>query len=287
MSFFRHVAPAGAPIRLSDLSGAARLAVSGRDATVLLRESVQARFGVRRCFLTSTGRAGMTILLKALRRLASRDRNEVVIPSYTCFSVAASIVKAGLRPRLADVSTETLDFHSGGLADTDFSRVLAIVATNLYGMPDDLAALSDVARANGVFLIDDAAQAMGASGHGRLSGTWGDAGIFSLDKGKNVTAIDAGIIVTNSDAVAAALDEEMAALEPPSGAESSMGALKALAYWAMLRPSLVLDSRAHPSVGSRPDGVHDGISAVGAEPRAHRPRRVDASAPRRTHARAN
>jgi dTDP-4-amino-4,6-dideoxygalactose transaminase len=246
---FRHLAPAGAPIRLRDLGDAAVLVLSGRDVTDLFRKTVESRFGVRRSFLTSTGRAGMTVLLKALRRLSAPERNEVIVPSYTCFSVAAAVVKAGLRPRLVDVSTETLGLHPGRLQEADYSRVLAIVATNLYGFPDDLAAISALARAHGVFLIDDAAQSMGAMAQGRLSGTWGDAGLFSLDKGKNVTAIDGGVVVTNSEAVASALDDEMRALEPSSPVESAAGAVKAMAYWAMLRPFLYWIPARIPQLG--------------------------------------
>ena len=193
---------------------------------------------MRHCRLASTGRAGLTLLLKALRRLAPTSRDQVVIPSYTCYSVAASIVKAGLKPRLVDIAPETLDFAPAELASTDFTRVLAIIATNLYGLPNDMPALSRVARQHDAFLIDDAAQAMGATMDGRWSGTWGDAGLYSFDKGKNVSAIDGGVIVTQSDDIARALDQEMANLLAPGAATSGVHVVKALAYFALLRPWL-------------------------------------------------
>jgi perosamine synthetase len=203
-----------------------------------LAEDFRARFGVRHCRLASTGRAGLTLLLNALRRLAPADRDEVVIPSYTCYSVAASIVKAGLKPRLVDIAPETLDFVPAELASTDFTRVLAIIATNLYGLPNDMPALSRVARQHDAFLIDDAAQAMGATMDGRWSGTWGDAGLYSFDKGKNVSAIDGGVVVTQSDDIARALDQEMANLLAPGAATSGVHVVKALGYFALLRPWL-------------------------------------------------
>ena len=79
---------------------------------------------------------------------------------------------------------------------------------------------------------------MGATVGGRWSGTWGDAGLFSFDKGKNVSAIDGGVLVTNSDALAAALREETARLEAPGPGTSAVHVLKALAYFALLRPWL-------------------------------------------------
>ena len=79
---------------------------------------------------------------------------------------------------------------------------------------------------------------MGASVGGRPSGTWGDAGLFSFDKGKNVSAIDGGVVVTESDDVASALDEEMRGLPSESARDAGVLAAKALVYFAMLRPWL-------------------------------------------------
>jgi dTDP-4-amino-4,6-dideoxygalactose transaminase len=234
----RYLAPAGSPVSTSDLLRWCATMLSGKPAATALQMEMRRRFDVRHVFLTATGRAGMTLLLRGMRRLAGDSRNEVVIPSYTCYSVPASIIKAGLRPRIADISPETLDYAPDALDQTDFSRVLAIVSTNLYGLTGDLPALDRLARRHGIFLIDDAAQSLGATVGGRWSGTWGDAGLFSLDKGKNISAIDGGILVTNSDALAAALAPEVAGLAAPGPLTSVQHVVKALAYFALLRPWL-------------------------------------------------
>lgn len=180
----------------------------------------------------------MTLLLRSLRRLGAAHRDEVIIPSYTCYSVAAAVIKAGLRPRIVDIAPDTLDYESDELARTDFRRVLAIVATNLYGLPNDLPALLHAARAHGAFLIDDAAQAMGASVGGRSSGTWGDAGLFSFDKGKNVSAIDGGVVIAGSGLLAGTIAEELAHHSSPGARESAVHLAKAVAYLVLLRPWL-------------------------------------------------
>jgi dTDP-4-amino-4,6-dideoxygalactose transaminase len=233
-----HVAPAGAPIRVGDLLRWAGHAFSSSDGRDVLRDEVTRRFGPSRLFVVCTGRAGMTLLLRAMRRVAPAHRDEVVVPAYTCYSVAASIIKAGLRPRIVDVLPETLDFDPDQLRSTDFSRVLAVIATNLYGLPSDMPAWSRLAAERSVFLIDDAAQAMGATVGGRWSGTWGDAGLFSLDKGKNVSAIDGGLVLTSASQLAESLEEELRALPAPGLGTTGKHVVKALGYFAMLRPWL-------------------------------------------------
>ena len=203
-----------------------------------LRSDIRRRFGVRHAYLTSTGRAGMTILLSALRRQADPHRNEVILPSYTCYSVAASVVKAGLRPRLMDINPGTLDYRVDELEAADFTSALAIVACNLYGFPNDMQALRRVAQTHGVFLVDDAAQAMGARVAGEWSGTGGDFGLFSFDKGKNVSAIDGGVVVTNDDALAASFERECEGVKAPGAGEAWAQVAKALAYSVFLHPSL-------------------------------------------------
>jgi dTDP-4-amino-4,6-dideoxygalactose transaminase len=244
----RYVAPAGAPIRLSDLARWAMVLASTPDPAATLEQGIRDRFGVRRSFLTSTGRAGMTVLLRAMKQL-SPSRDEVVLPSYTCYSVAASVIKAGLRPRIVDVAPETLDYASGQLERADFTRVLAVIATNLYGLPNDLPRIAAVAKRQGAFVIDDAAQALGAKVGGHWSGTCGDAGLFSLDKGKNVSAIDGGIVVTSSDAIAGAMAVEMERLPVPGVAHAGTAVAKAVAYAVLLRPWLYGIPNSIPQLG--------------------------------------
>lgn len=244
----RFVAPAGAPIGLSDLARWVWASTKASDGPSALGASIRTRFSVPHCHLLSTGRAGLTVLLRALQRLRP-GRTEVLVPAYTCYSVAASIVKAGLRPRLVDVSPDTLDIADDAAAAADFRSVLALVATNLYGFPSDMLAWSTLTTRHDVFLIDDAAQAMGATLHGRLSGTWGDCGLFSLDKGKNVSAIDGGIIVTAREDLDAALAAETAGLRRGCVAERLGHMVKLAAYVALLHPSAYWIPASIPQLG--------------------------------------
>jgi perosamine synthetase len=245
---FHHVAPAGSPIGAADLLRWTRARWTLTEPRATLARSIEGRFGIRHASITSTGRAGLTVLLRALRRLAPHA-DEVLLPAYTCYSVPASAVLAGLKVRIVDVVPERFDFAPASLASADTSRVLALVVTNLYGLPGNLPALAAFARARGIFLIDDAAQAMGATVDGRPSGTWGDAGLFSLDKGKNVAAIDGGVIVTGRDDVAALVQEDVDALDEPSWAARMTHVAKAVMYAALLPPSRYWIPNAIPQLG--------------------------------------
>lgn len=233
----RFVAPAGAPIGVRNLA-AWTLALGRRtDYVAELERTVCARAGVLACATFSTGRAGLAILLRALHRLHPDRGDEVIVPAYTCYTVAASVVRAGLRPRLVDVNPETMDFDAAALEATDTSRVLALIATNLYGLPGNLPRHATFAAQRRIALVDDAAQAFGAEVGGRQSGTWGDAGLYSLDKGKTVSAMEGGLVVTSRADLAAALREEHATLPSPTTATVTKDAAKLVGYAALLAPS--------------------------------------------------
>ena len=69
----------------------------------------------------------MYLLFRAVRTLAGPDKTDVIVPSYTCYSVPAAAIRAGLRVRILDINTRTLSYDLDQLARTDFSKVLAIV----------------------------------------------------------------------------------------------------------------------------------------------------------------
>ena len=143
---------------------------------------------------------------------------------------------AGLKVKVADIDPDTLDYDYKKLGQMDCSRVLCIVTSNLYGIPNNTKRLSEVAESRGVFLVDDAAQCMGGTVDDQHSGTFGVAGIFSLDKGKNITSIDGGIIITDSEDLAEGLEREKKDLEelPLTSRAGNIG--KMIAYAVLLHP---------------------------------------------------
>lgn len=246
----RHIAPAGTPIPFTTLIGAGIAQLLGRDATQELAAAIQSRYGAHYCLTLSSGRAALALIFSTLARLRSDPRrNEIIVPGYTCYSVAAAAVLAGLRLRIVDIDPRTLSYDRSLLDNTDSSRALAIVSANLYGLPNELDYLETFARARGIVMIDDAAQAMHATLHGRPVGGFGDIGIYSFDKGKNITSLQGGAIVTRDAAIAAALSASIRALPDETPMATAAAFAKLTAYTLLLRPWLYWIPANIPALG--------------------------------------
>jgi len=232
MRLFRLVAPGCAPLPTSAVVSSI-LPVRGDQGS--LAEILQERVGTRHIFSVSSGRAALTVLLKALQQLS--DRREVIIPAYTCFTVPSAVVRAGLVIRLCEVDPKTLDLDHNALLRLDLSKALCIIPSGLYGMPADLDALEEMSRACGAFLIDDAAQCLGARVGERRCGTFGDAGLYSLGRGKNITTMGGGILITHREDLARLIGQEVSRLHGPSAREACSAVVGSLVYAGMLRPS--------------------------------------------------
>ncbi|MEJ2621997.1 MAG: DegT/DnrJ/EryC1/StrS family aminotransferase [Candidatus Thiodiazotropha sp.] len=233
----RHLAPTGSPIYFSELLGWLANTLTGKRDQQRLLLLLKNLLDVDSGFLYLTGRGAMTALLAAVKHQThDRDRNEVVIPAYTCYSVASSVINAGLKIRLCDIDSKTLSYDERQLRQIDFSGVAAIVSANLYGLPNDLPMLEKLAKAEGVMLIDDAAQSLYAKIDGRLLGSFGDAGILSLDKGKNVTSMQGGVVVTKHQGLIDALSNQASQLDELSFKRRFIEFAKVLIYYFFLNP---------------------------------------------------
>ena len=230
------VAPAGIALTVADL---ARGAVQSLSAGSIERLTGRLRLegGRERAWLVSTGRAAMTVAFEAMKLAAGDPRRvEVIFPGYTCYSVPAAVERAGLVPRICDVDPTTLSPDLDSLSGVDLTRVLAIVSANLYGLPNALQDLEAFARRHGLFLLDDAAQALGARYRGHPVGSFGDVGLFSFDKGKNITTLQGGVLVADPGALADALDLAMRQHLAASPSATLPTLLKLPAYALLLRP---------------------------------------------------
>lgn len=202
----RTLAPTAAPLRTRDFALAVAGACSAAASETRFARELSARFGAPYCRLVSSGRAALSVALQALGKLAPNRRN-VIIPAYTSYSVPAAVVNAGLEVVLCDIDPLTLDFAGDDLEALVDDRTLAVVPDHLFGFPSEMDGITALARHRGAFVVEDAAQALGATLRGRRIGTLGDVAILSLGRGKNITALDGGVIMTNRDEIAHQMDE--------------------------------------------------------------------------------
>jgi len=180
-----------------------------------IENEMEEYFGVKHVFLVSSGKAALALILMGLKGMSKRKK--VIIPAYTCYSVPSAVAMTGLDIFLCDLVPETLDYDFAALEKLADEDTLCIVSTHLFGIPSDVVRIRDIGRRRGIYIIEDAAQAMGAVKGGEKLGTLGDAAFFSLGRGKNITCGSGGIIVTSSEVISRCINEHYRKLkkEPP------------------------------------------------------------------------
>ncbi len=142
---------------------------------------------------------GTDALVLSLEALGVGPGDEVVTTAYTFYATAEAIARVGATPVFADIDPATFNLDPEAAEAAVTERTRAIVAVHLYGQPADVLALREVASRHGLALIEDAAQAYGASVNGRGAGSFGDLGTFSFFPTKNFPAMgDAGMVVSGS-----------------------------------------------------------------------------------------
>ena len=164
-------------------------------------ESELARMlGIRHAIAVSSG---TDALLLALMALDIKAGDEVVTTTYSFFATAGAIVRLGARPVLIDIDPVTFNIDPDQTAAAITPRTRAILPVHLFGLSAEMDPIVDVANRAGIPVVEDAAQAIGASYKSRPLGGIGAFGCFSFFPSKNLGAFgDAGLVTTNDDALA-------------------------------------------------------------------------------------
>ncbi len=235
MNFKRTIPPVAAPISLTEFLSGLR-GLSGKKGVDSLTEELKSYFSVDHIFLTNSGKAGLYVILSALKSLGRRRK--VIVPSYTCFSVPSAVLLAGLDLEVCDIDLDTLDYNFSLLEEKIDEKTLCIVQNHLFGIPADLNRTKELIKGRGIFLVEDGAQAMGARCGEELAGTMGDVGFFSLGRGKPITSGTGGVILTGSGEIGKAVEEAYGSVrdEPLLSTLMNLFAVKMMLFF--LHPSL-------------------------------------------------
>ena len=143
---------------------------------------------------------GLDALILSLRALGIGPGDEVLVPSNTFIATWLAVSEVGALPVAVEPCADTHHLDPQALEAAITARTRAIIAVHLYGQPADLDPIAALARARGLFLIEDAAQAQGARYRGQRIGGYGDAVCWSFYPAKNLGAMGDGGAVTTNDA---------------------------------------------------------------------------------------
>ena len=147
--------------------------------------------------------SGTDALEMALTACGVGPGDEVVTTANTYIATCEAISSAGATIRWVDADERTYNMDPAQLEQAISPRTKAILPVHLYGQPADMAPIMEVARTNGLKVIEDCAQAHGATYHGQQVGTFGDAACYSFYPGKNLGAYgDGGAVLTNDEQIA-------------------------------------------------------------------------------------
>lgn len=215
---------AGTPIKVKEIIKATIFGCDFEDA-------IRKMLGVKNAFTVNSGTTALYVILSALKKLS--NKREIILPAYTAPSLLLPIKKAGLEYRLVDVSLDTFNMDMEKLAAVISDNTLAVLFIHMFGIPVEMEKAKCI---EGVFRIEDAASSFGTRRGGEFTGTFCDIGFISFNRGKNLSTVSGGVIVTDNLQVADAVKGEIGKLSNLSFFAKIKIFLKAVGLSYAVRP---------------------------------------------------
>jgi len=170
------------------------------DEVAAFEREIAAYIGVKHAIGVSSGTDALTIALSAL---GIGDGDEVITTPYTFFATTGAILRVRATPVFVDIEPDSFNLDAQRVREALTPRTRAILPVHLFGQVADMRALRTLATQNQIALIEDAAQAIGATFDDQRAGALGDIACFSFFPTKNLGAFgDGGLVTTNDDALA-------------------------------------------------------------------------------------
>jgi perosamine synthetase len=168
-----------------------------------LEEEFARYVGARHCLLSHCGTSALAMALGAA---GVRAGDEVIVPAYSFVATPLAVLQVGAIPVFVDVERSTGCIDASALEGAITPRTRAVMPVHMHGCAADMPAILEGARARDLIVVEDAAQAHGATCEGRPVGALGHGGGFSLQSSKNLAAGEGGLFVTNDAALAREAD---------------------------------------------------------------------------------
>ncbi len=188
-------------LRSGQLSGfkGSPVGMSGGFYVQQLEKNFEEYLNVKHAIAVQSGTAGLHTSLLAL---GIGQGDEVIVSPYTFSSSASCVLMVGAKPVFADIRDDTFCINPTEIFKAITPRTKAIIPVDLMGHPADMYSIKEIAEYKHLKVIEDAAQAIGASYDGHKTGTLGDIGVFSFNQSKQISTGEGGLVVTNNDELA-------------------------------------------------------------------------------------
>jgi len=237
VSGWRHQLPVYSPLSAAALLLGARAAARGArrsSAQQRLIALLRARYALTSALLTDSGTTALTAAIIGI--LGDRPGFAVALPAFACYDLATAAVGANVPVLLYDIDPYTLAPDLASLRTALQHGAAAVVVVHLYGCPVDLGEVNRLAAQAGAVVIEDAAQAVGATVEHRPAGRQGSVAVLSFGRGKGLTGGSGGALLANDETGARVLERGRGLLGPPDGDWSEVAAI--VAQWLLARASV-------------------------------------------------
>ena len=179
---------------LSGFRGNSTNAFYGGDKIRELESIMKSYFQVTYAYTCNSCTSALQLACLAI---GLKSGDEVIVTPYSMSCSATAPMISGAIPVFADIEYDYFCLDPASIESKITNKTKAIIVVDLFGQPYDYIAINAIAEKYGLYVIEDAAQAIGSYGHGRPAGTFGHIGCFSFTQGKHLTAGEGGAIITN------------------------------------------------------------------------------------------
>ena len=184
--------------------------------------------------LTCSGTVAFIVTLQTLHSIKAH-KTHVIVPAWTCPLVVLAIEKINLVPVICDLEKDSLDLNIEHLQQLITPQTLAIVATHYAGLAQNIITIKKIAEQHQCFLIEDAAQSMGAKFQKHSVGLIGDVAFFSMAFGKGLTSAEGGVLFSQDPSLHQAMQHTLVQISQQSSLEL-LRCLELFAYYCLYHP---------------------------------------------------